>query len=207
MVVVRAAHERSEDLAAELTAALHQAVARPRACAVELLVPETESLAEELDEALGRAAPGRPVGISGLARPGDLRVSARQADSLAQVSAHVGRPMQAEESGAARLLLQIGPPEVLASFSDAVLAPLDRLDARKRVELLDTLEEWLKVNGTWEAAAERLSVHRNTVRNRIARLSALLGKPLDSAEHRMELWLALQARAAVLIAPERRRAP
>jgi purine catabolism regulator len=203
VVVVRSVvHERPEDLAAAVTAALHQAVARPRTSAVEVLVPETEGMAEELAQALERAAPGRPVGISGPARPGDLSVSARQADSLAQVSAHVGRPMQAEESGAARLLLQIAPPEVLASFSDAVLAPLDRLDARERVELLHTLEEWLHANGTWEAAAERLSVHRNTVRNRIARLATLTGRPLDSAEQRMELWLALQARTAVLSSPD-----
>jgi purine catabolism regulator len=44
-------------------------------------------------------------------------------------------------------------------------------------------------------------VHRNTVRNRIARVAALTGRPLDRADERMELWLALQARAAVLRAP------
>jgi purine catabolism regulator len=204
VVVVRTVgQERSEDLAALLTASVHRAVARPRASAVELLVPDSD----ELVAALERAAPGRPVGISALGRLGQLNVGARQADSLAQVSAHLGRAVQAEEGGATQLLLQLGTPEVLASYSDAVLAPLDRVDSRERGELLHTLEEWLRANGAWEAAAANLSVHRNTVRNRMARVAALTGRPLEDADQRMELWLALQARAAALRAPLRTGSP
>lgn len=199
VVVVRTSgQERSEDLATTLLSAVHQAVARPRSAAVDLLLPDIDDLLPALE----RAAPGHAVGISALARLGDLHVSARQADSLSQVSTHTGRPVQAEEGGATQLLLQLGPPELLASYSDAVLAPLDALEARERGELLHTLEEWLRANGAWEVAAGRLSVHRNTVRNRIARVGSLLGQPLD-ADRRMELWLALQARAAVLRAPLR----
>jgi purine catabolism regulator len=199
VVVVRTSgQERPEDLATTLLSAVHQAVARPRTAAVDLLLPDIDDLLAALE----RAAPGHAVGISALARLGDLHVSARQADSLSQVSAHTGRPVQAEEGGATQLLLQLGPPELLTSYSDAVLAPLDVLEARERGELLHTLEEWLRANGAWEVAAGHLSVHRNTVRNRIARVSALLGRPLD-ADHRMELWLALQARAAVLRTPLR----
>jgi purine catabolism regulator len=204
VVVVRTVgQERAEDLAALLTASVHRAVARPRASAVDLLVPDSD----ELVPALERAAPGRPIGISALGRLGQLNVGARQADSLAQVSAHLGRAVQAEEGGATQLLLQLGPPEVLASYSDAVLAPLDRVDARERGELLHTLEEWLRANGAWEAAAASLSVHRNTVRNRMARVAALTGRSLEDADQRMELWLALQARAAALRAPLRIRPP
>ena len=198
VVVVRlAGHDRSDEVASALTAAVPQAVARPRASAVELLVPDSP----ELVLALERAARGRPIGVSALVRPGELHVSARQADSLAQVSAHLGRVVQAEESSATQLLLQLAPPELLTSYSDAVLAPLDAVQGPERAELLNTLEEWLRVNGAWEAAAAALSVHRNTVRNRIARAAALIGRPLGRADERMELWLALQARAAVLRAP------
>jgi purine catabolism regulator len=199
VVVVRtSAEERSEDLATTLLSAVHEAVARPRTAAVDLLLPDIDDLLGALE----RAAPGHAIGISALARLGDPHVSARQADSLSQVSVHTGRPVQAEEGGATQLLLQLGPPDLLSSYSDAVLAPLDALEARERRELLHTLEEWLRANGAWEAAAAALSVHRNTVRNRIARVGGLLGRPLD-ADRRMELWLALQARAAVLRAPLR----
>jgi purine catabolism regulator len=195
VVVVRTREgEQAEELAATLTAALSASAARPRISAVELLVPDADGLVATFD----RLAGGRAVGIGGVGRAGDLAVSARQAHSLVELSAHLGRPVQVEEGGTARLLLQLGPPAVLAAFSDAVLAPIDELETRERVELLHTLEEWLRVNGAWEAAAQRLSLHRNTVRNRIARLSALTGRPLESAEHRLELWLALQARAAAV---------
>ena len=199
VVVVRSSgQERSEDLATTLLSAVHQAVARPRTAAVDLLVPDIEDLLPALE----KAAPGHAVGISALARPSDLHVSARQADSLSQVSVHLGRPVQAEEGGATQFLLHLGPPDRLAAYRDAVLAPRDALEVRERGELLRTLEEWRRANGAWEVAASKLSVHRNTVRNRIARVSTLIGQPLD-ADHRMELWLALQARAAVLRAPLR----
>jgi purine catabolism regulator len=195
VVVVRTVgQERAEELATTLTSAVHQAVARPRASTVELLVPDIEGLVPTLE----RVVAGHPIGVSTLSRPADLTVNARQADSLSQVSAQLGRAVQAEESGATQLLLQLGSPDVLSAYSDALLAPLDRVDARERGELLHTLEEWLRANGVWEAAAANLSVHRNTVRNRMARVAGLLGRSLDDADQRMELWLALKARSAVL---------
>jgi purine catabolism regulator len=195
VVVVRTVgQERAEELAATLTSAVHQAVARPRVSTVELLVPDMADLVPTLE----RVVAGHPIGVSALSRPADLTVNARQADSLAQVSAQLGRAVQAEESSATQLLLQLGSPDVLAAYSDALLAPLDRVDARERGELLHTLEEWLRVNGVWEAAAANLSVHRNTVRNRMARVAGLLGRSLDDADQRMELWLALKARSAVV---------
>ena len=60
-----------------------------------------------------------------------------------------------------------------------------------------TLEQWLRVNGAWDPAAARLSLHRNTVRNRIDRIAQLTGRRLDDGDDRMELWLALKARAAL----------
>lgn len=194
VVVVRALeHERTEELASQLTSTLHRAVARPRPGSVDLIVPDLDSLMTILE----RAAPGHPIGISALTGITELHVGAKQADSLADIAAHLGHAVQAEESGATQLLLQIAPPEVLTAYSRAVLAPLDALDERERNELLRTVEEWLHAGGAWEPAATSLSVHRNTVRNRIGRITELLGRDLGEADQRMELWLALQARVAL----------
>ncbi len=43
----------------------------------------------------------------------------------------------------------------------------------------------------WDPAAPRLSLHRNTVRNRIDRVAQLTGRRLDDGDDRPELWLAL----------------
>ena len=122
-------------------------------------------------------------------------MSAMQARSLVAVSARLGRAVDAKEGETVQLLLRLGSADVLSGFSTAVLAPLDQLEPRERVELQRTLEEWLRANGAWDPAAAALSVHRNTVRNRIDKIAALTGRNLDQADDRMELWLALKARA------------
>jgi len=195
VAVVRALDgERSEELASTLSAGIPSAATRPRDGAVDLLAPDSA----DLMSALERAAPGRAIGVSAPSRVGDLHISARQAHSLSEVAVQLGRPVQAEESGATQLLLQLGSAEVLSAYSHLVLAPLEDIDHRERTQLVHTLEEWLRANGAWDPTAEALSVHRNTVRNRIAKVATILGRDLESADQRMELWLALQARAAVL---------
>ncbi|MBZ9643885.1 helix-turn-helix domain-containing protein, partial [Streptomyces sp. PSKA30] len=51
---------------------------------------------------------------------------------------------------------------------------------------------WLSLHGSWDRTAVALSVHRNTVRQRIARCAALLEADLDDPDVRMELWFALR---------------
>ncbi|MYU17336.1 PucR family transcriptional regulator, partial [Streptomyces sp. SID8361] len=51
---------------------------------------------------------------------------------------------------------------------------------------------WLSLHGSWDRTAVALEVHRNTVRQRIARAEALLDVDLGDADVRMELWFALK---------------
>ncbi|MEU9476733.1 PucR family transcriptional regulator ligand-binding domain-containing protein [Streptomyces sp. NPDC048191] len=69
----------------------------------------------------------------------------------------------------------------------ALLAPL-----AGRPELAETLRNWLGLHGSWDRTAVALDVHRNTVRQRIARCAALLDADLDDPDVRMELWFALR---------------
>ncbi|NEA86056.1 helix-turn-helix domain-containing protein, partial [Streptomyces sp. SID14436] len=69
----------------------------------------------------------------------------------------------------------------------ALLAPLAAVPA-----LPETLRTWLSLHGSWDRTAVALSVHRNTVRQRIARCAALLDADLDDPDVRMELWFALR---------------
>jgi len=150
-----------------------------------------------LTAALQTHAAGLPVGIGAPTTPETLAVSAMQARSLLPISEHLGRLVTASEGETVSLLLSLGTPDVVRGFADAVLAPLDQLDPTDRLELLRTLDQWLRANGAWDPAAHRLSLHRNTVRNRIDRIATLTGRRLDDGDDRMELWLALKARAAL----------
>ncbi|NKY12959.1 helix-turn-helix domain-containing protein, partial [Streptomyces somaliensis] len=61
-----------------------------------------------------------------------------------------------------------------------------------RPVLVETLRVWLSLHGGWDRTATALDVHRNTVRQRIARCAALLDADLEDAGTRMELWFALR---------------
>jgi purine catabolism regulator len=210
--------ERAQQLAGSvgLTAGTHYHVAAVAAVDVDALAFRLQSGLEDallrvadntveiahadlaaLTATLRTHAAGLPSGIGAPTAPDTLAVSAMQARSLLPVSARLGRIVTASEGETVALLLSIGSPEVVRGFADAVLAPLDQLDPRERLDLLRTLDQWLRVNGAWDPAAARLSLHRNTVRNRIDRIAALTGRRIDDGDDRMELWLALKARAAL----------
>jgi purine catabolism regulator len=182
-----------DTLAFRLHLALAGALLRVHGGTVEIAHSEPTALMAALEA----HAEGHPAGIGAATAPETLAVSAMQARSLLPISAHLGRIVAASEGETVSLLLSLGTPEVVRGFADAVLAPLDHLDPRDRLELLRTLDQWLRANGAWDPAAHRLSLHRNTVRNRIDRIAALTGRRLDDGDDRMELWLALKARAAL----------
>jgi purine catabolism regulator len=180
-------------LSFRLQSSLEDALLRVRGGTVEIAHPDLFALTDTLRT----HAAGLPSGIGAPTTLDTLAVSAMQARSLVPVSARLGRIVTASEGATVSLLLSLGSPEAIRGFADAVLAPLDQLDPRERLELVRTLEQWLRVNGAWDPAAARLSLHRNTVRNRIDRIAQLTGRRLDDGDDRMELWLALKARAAL----------
>ncbi|MFF9910253.1 PucR family transcriptional regulator [Streptomyces sp. NPDC013457] len=71
-----------------------------------------------------------------------------------------------------------------AAYARTVLAPIGE-------PLTETLRTWLSLHGSWDRTAVALDIHRNTVRQRIARCATLLDMDLDDANVRMELWFAL----------------
>ncbi|MEU2091131.1 PucR family transcriptional regulator [Nocardia beijingensis] len=73
------------------------------------------------------------------------------------------------------------------------LGPVLALPAAERVTLLDTLAAWLAHDCSAAHAAARLHCHRNTVINRLHRVSTLLGRPLEGQRSYVELSLALTA--------------
>ncbi|MEV7323735.1 PucR family transcriptional regulator ligand-binding domain-containing protein [Streptomyces sp. NPDC093970] len=79
------------------------------------------------------------------------------------------------------------PREDARAHARALLGPLAEHPA-----LTETLRAWLSLHGSWDRTAVALAVHRNTVRQRIARCAALLGTELDDPDVRMELWFALR---------------
>ena len=74
------------------------------------------------------------------------------------------------------------------------LDALVRDSAPRETDLVASLEAFLQHNGSWEAAARALGVHRHTLRARISRVEELTGMSLDVAENRVMLLLGLMSR-------------
>lgn len=75
----------------------------------------------------------------------------------------------------------------------SALEPLVRHDRAHGTALIPTLRAWLDADGSHEASARNLGVHRHTVRARIGLAERVLERDLGSFAARAELWAALQA--------------
>ncbi|WP_219418023.1 PucR family transcriptional regulator [Pseudonocardia nigra] len=185
---VIAAPGDADDLAADLSASLPDALTRVVDELVELAVPT----AVDLPAVLSTLATGHPAGIGIGVRPGALAVSLRQAHSALPESRVTGRHTQASEIASSRMLLSTVTADRLQAYADAVLGHLDASDRSE--ELHRALTVFLEHNGHWESAAAALGVHRHTVRSRIEAVEKHTGRRMASAQDRQELWLALRAR-------------
>ncbi|WP_069866393.1 PucR family transcriptional regulator [Streptomyces malaysiensis] len=137
-------------------------------------------------EAEVRAQPGWTLGAGAPVPAADLaRGGADAARALRRAVA--GRvPLVRHGTRAVGVVSLVDPAEA-GAHGRALLAPIEGAPA-----LLETLRVWLSLHGSWDRTAVALEVHRNTVRQRIARAEALLDVDLGDADVRMELWFALK---------------
>ncbi|MEU7038621.1 PucR family transcriptional regulator [Streptomyces sp. NPDC046237] len=82
----------------------------------------------------------------------------------------------------------------LAAFVDRAIGPLRDHDRTARPPLLPTLETYLAHAGRKAETARELHLNRQTLYNRLARISELLGTDLDDPQTVLALSLALRAR-------------
>ncbi|MEU9591117.1 helix-turn-helix domain-containing protein [Streptomyces sp. NPDC048193] len=137
----------------------------------------------------GRAVervPGWTLGVSATAAPRDWPAADTQA-ARALARARATRAPLLRHGDRQTALTDLVPPAEADAHARALLAPLERSPA-----LVETLRTWLSLHGSWDRTAVALDVHRNTVRQRIARCAALLDTDLDDPDVRMELWFALR---------------
>ncbi|MGI8307720.1 PucR family transcriptional regulator [Saccharopolyspora hattusasensis] len=130
--------------------------------------------------------PGVAVGVSEPCEVAGLAEGLRQAQQAARAAKRSGTAVHFGDL-AGYGLLNLVPGTDAQAFAEALLAPLRGQDA-----LIESLQTWLAHHGQWDPAANRLGVHRHTLRNRVRKVEELLGRGLDQPGVRAELWLALQ---------------
>ncbi|GAA4582644.1 PucR family transcriptional regulator ligand-binding domain-containing protein [Planotetraspora phitsanulokensis] len=169
-------------------------------CLVPLREETAEAVAARLRHRVELLADGLPgtrvsIGVSGaVAGASAIRGGTEEAGHARRIAdARGGGVVTSDEIYTHALLLATMPGDVRASFSRRLLGPLLDYDRAHQADLVRTLSVFLDSTGSWNACAERLHVHVNTVRYRIRRIEELTGKDLTSMADRVDLFLALRA--------------
>jgi purine catabolism regulator len=126
---------------------------------------------------------GRPASGTGLGRS--------LLEARAALDAVTGSVASYHDLGSLELLLSL-PSAALEAFVARVLGP-----AAGNAWLLESLAALLDSGCRWSEAADRLGVHRHTLRYRMEQLRKQTGRHPDDPEQRMELWLAVKAKQAL----------
>lgn len=143
-------------------------------------------------EAVLVQVPGARGGISEPASIDELGTAWDQAMNAFDACVDLGLPLaQPRDVTASRLVGHLDLPSVRA-WAHELLEPLVQRDLLAGAELVDSLQVFLKHTGQVDRAAAALGVHRHTVRHRIQKIEQILGRSLDDATTRSELWIALQ---------------
>jgi PucR family transcriptional regulator, purine catabolism regulatory protein len=117
--------------------------------------------------------------------------NARQAVEQADRAAALGGGLQSFTDAPARGITSLIDAATTSAWAVGYLG--DLLTTAEGPELMETLLAWLDQHGQVDAAAQRLGIHRHTVRHRLRRAEGVLARPLDDAAVRADLWFALSA--------------
>jgi purine catabolism regulator len=160
-----------------------------------LIVPsqlgDPAALGRALSRQMNDVGINEPVGIGGTySQANGLRWSYFEAREAATRGLDVNVP---ERLSLTSLLLASGDVP-MAAMADEALGPLVAFDTAHGAELVDTLETYLRLNGSVAAVADALTLHRNTVRYRLTQIAELTGYDPALTPDRVQLWLALAVR-------------
>jgi purine catabolism regulator len=160
-------------------------------------------LAGELQTVITEMLPEISVSI-GIGRPHrkliDLRQSYYEASYAIKIRKLKGEPRviaSFDDLGSYGLLLGLQDTLSLEVFYDSVLGKLQDYDEQNSSDLVKSLACFLEANGHWGDAAEKLYVHRHTLRYRMKRVEEITGRDLNQSQDRMEFWLALKAKELI----------
>ncbi|HJW74076.1 MAG TPA: PucR family transcriptional regulator ligand-binding domain-containing protein [Thermoleophilia bacterium] len=161
------------------------------------------TLAADMQRAVDGMLPEITVSI-GLGRPHRSLVDLRQsyyealyAIRIRKLKGNKAVIASFDDLGSYGLLLGLQDTLSLEVFYDSVLGKLREYDEQSSSDLVRSLACFLEANGHWGEAAERLYVHRHTLRYRMKRVEEITGRDLGSSQDRMEFWLALKAKELI----------
>ena len=125
-----------------------------------------------------------------------LSVSYRRAKAAVQMAmAQKRQVVKFDDGGLYRLLYMVEDTGVLQEIETECLAALEEYDRKYNAGYVETLQSYLKHNGSIQAVAEELYTHRNTVLYRLGNIRKVLGNELKTPEERLPYQMAFDIRS------------
>lgn len=125
-----------------------------------------------------------------------LSVSYRRAKAAVQMAMTQKRQVvKFDNCGLYRLLYMVEDTGVLQEIETECLAALEEYDRKYNAGYVETLQSYLKHNGSIQAVAEELYTHRNTVLYRLGNIRKVLGNELKTPEERLPYQMAFYIRS------------
>ena len=125
-----------------------------------------------------------------------LSVSYRRAKAAVQMAmAQKRQVVKFDDGGLYRLLYMVEDTGVLQEIETECLAALEEYDRKYNAGYVETLQSYLKHNGSIQAVAEELYTHRNTVLYRLGSIRKVLGNELKTPEERLPYQMAFYIRS------------
>ncbi|MFR8074552.1 MAG: PucR family transcriptional regulator [Lachnospiraceae bacterium] len=125
-----------------------------------------------------------------------LSVSYRRAKAAVQMAMTQKRQVvKFDDCGLYRLLYMVEDTGVLQEIETECLAALEEYDRKYNAGYVETLQSYLKHNGSIKAVAEELYTHRNTVLYRLGNIRKVLGNELKTPEERLPYQMAFYIRS------------
>lgn len=160
------------------------------------------SLVEHIDNVMAKLRPMvLTAGVGGrCAGPGDYSAALKEAlfaRRLANGNSPDGRTVDITDLGMHRMLAQVTSVSTLRSFINSTIGGLLEADRQHDSNLLHTVRVYLEKDRRITEAARELFVHVNTLRQRVERISKLLGVDFDSPNQRFSVHLAINLGVAI----------
>ena len=124
-----------------------------------------------------------------------LSISYQRAKAAAHMAlTHKKQVVKFDDCGLFRLLYMVEDKGILREMETECLAALEEHDRRYNADYVDTLQSYLKHDGSIQAVAAELFTHRNTVLYRIGNIRKILGNELKTPEERLPYQIAFYIR-------------
>lgn len=99
-----------------------------------------------------------------------------------------------DDIGIYQILLAAKGDKALIDFYDNILGPIEKYDNENNTNFVDFIKIYIECNGSVQAVADAMFVHRNTVNYQINRIKKITGKDLGQLDVKLYFLLCMYIR-------------